>query len=561
MHLGRALPVLLAATLLLGVGPLVSSSTAQTVRDIAGRGACSTAGVEAISRQLAEAQMCIRPGAFVRFAPHPGITLTSSRVHPFAQASARDALHRAAARTPFSVNSAFRTVADQYVLYHSGGCGLAATPGRSNHQSGRAVDVQNYSAARSALQAQGCTWLGSRDPVHFDCPGSDQRADSIRAFQRLWNVNNPGDTIAEDGIYGPATESRLGRTPAGGFARGACDSTPEPPPPSGGRLLGAVYENPSIDRRVDGASVRVVGESLSATTGADGMWAFEVPDGTYTVEASKSGFTTARHTCTVAGGDTWCSVGLDAGSTEGAIRGVVFEDVGSGLADTTTRLEGASVVVTETGDRATSDATGSWALTLPAGTYTLAISKSGYAAGSRSCTVTTGGETWCSVGLALDAVAGVAQGVLFAGSNVEKRVIGATVRVVETGASLTSREGDGFFRFELPPGTYTLEASGDGILPANRTCEIGAGSVTWCSMSIEKDRSGSTSESVVFETVDGAEHGGGAPADADGAAAATYPGPAGSLTSGCSASGNASGSGLALLLALAFVRRRRQSRQ
>jgi len=552
----RALPALVALTATLVVS---APASAQTVRDISARGACSTAGVEGISRQLAEAQMCIRPGAFVRFAPHPGITLTSSRVHPYAQATARDALHRAAARTPIQVNSAFRTLADQYVLYHSGGCGLAATPGRSNHQSGRAVDLQNYSAARSALQGQGCTWLGSRDPVHFDCPGTDQRADSIRAFQRLWNVNNPGDRIAEDGLYGPATEARLGRTPAGGFPSGACDTTPEPPPPSGGRLLGAVYENPSTASRIGGASVRVVGTSLSATTGSDGMWRFEVADGTYTVEASKSGYGTARHTCTVAGGDTWCSVGLDAAATEGVLRGVVFEDLGGGLADTSVRLDGASVVVTETGERTTTDGTGSWRLELAAGTYTLAISKRGFAAGSRSCTVSAGGEAWCSLGLVAEASAGVAQGVLFAGSNVSKRVVGATVRVVETGASLTSREGDGFFRFELPPGSYTLEASGDGILTANRSCEVSSGGVTWCSMSIDKDHSGDTSASIVFEDVDGAEHGGGAPADADGAAAATYPGPAGSLQSGCAAAGRAPSSGLGLLLALVFVRRRRRA--
>ena len=101
----------------------VSTVSAQTVRDIANRGACSTSGLEGISAQLAEAQRCQNPGAFVRFAPHPGISLSSSRVHPYLQASARDALHRAAARTPITINSAFRTLADQYVLYHSGGCG------------------------------------------------------------------------------------------------------------------------------------------------------------------------------------------------------------------------------------------------------------------------------------------------------------------------------------------------------------------------------------------------------------------------------------------------------
>lgn len=196
---------------------------AQTVADIAARGACSTAGLEGISQQLADSQSCMRPGQFVRFAPHPGITLSSSRVHPYLQASARDAVHRVVdGGTSLTINSAFRTLADQYVLYHSGGCGLAARPGSSNHQSGRAIDVSSYARVRSALESAGCTWLGSRDPVHFDCPGSDLRSDAILAFQRLWNVNNPGDLIAEDGAYGPQTESRLGRTPAAGFPDDLC---------------------------------------------------------------------------------------------------------------------------------------------------------------------------------------------------------------------------------------------------------------------------------------------------------------------------------------------------
>lgn len=205
-----------------------NTAAAQTVADIAARGACSTAGLEGISRQLADSQTCMRPGQFVRFAPHPRITLSSSRVHPYLQASARDAVHRVAdGGTSLTINSAFRTLADQYVLYHSGGCGLAATPGRSNHQSGRAIDVSSYSSVRSALEGAGCAWLGSRDPVHFDCPGSDLRSDAVLTFQRLWNANNPGDRIAEDGAYGPQTESRLGRTPAAGFATDLCTETCE----------------------------------------------------------------------------------------------------------------------------------------------------------------------------------------------------------------------------------------------------------------------------------------------------------------------------------------------
>ena len=210
-------------TLVVGVFALTSGAHAQTVANIAARGACSTAGLEGISQQLADSQACMRPGQFVRFAPHARINLSSSRVHPYLQASARDAIHRVAdGGTSLTINSAFRTVADQYVLYHSGGCGLAATPGNSNHQSGRAVDVGSYSSVRGALERAGCVWLGSRDPVHFDCPGSDLRSDAVLTFQKLWNANNPGDRIAEDGSYGPQTESRLGRTPAAGFATDLC---------------------------------------------------------------------------------------------------------------------------------------------------------------------------------------------------------------------------------------------------------------------------------------------------------------------------------------------------
>jgi MYXO-CTERM domain-containing protein len=213
----------LAALLVASIAAPVAH--AQTVADIAARGACSTAGVEGLSDQLVEAQMCADPGAFVEFAPHAGISLTSSRIHPFLQRSARDAVWSAASHVSLDINSAFRTLADQYVLYESGGCGLAATPGRSNHETGLAIDVNNYGAARSALEGAGCSWLGSSDPVHFDCPGSDGRAASVRTFQHLWNLNHPGDVIDEDGVYGPQTGARLGRSPAGGFPIGGCAPT------------------------------------------------------------------------------------------------------------------------------------------------------------------------------------------------------------------------------------------------------------------------------------------------------------------------------------------------
>lgn len=213
----------LSLTLLAFALPL--AARAQTVDDIVARnrGGCTTAGVEGLSSQLVESHLCAFPGSVARFTPHPNIHLTSSRVHPLGTSETVAAIRRAADRTPLQVTSAFRTLAEQYVLYHEGGCGLAAEPGRSNHQTGRAVDLSNYAAARSAMTGAGCTQTHpSSDPVHYDCPGPDMRAASVLVFQRLWNENNPGDRIAEDGIYGPQTASRMGRSPAAGFARSLC---------------------------------------------------------------------------------------------------------------------------------------------------------------------------------------------------------------------------------------------------------------------------------------------------------------------------------------------------
>jgi hypothetical protein len=219
----RSHPAVTATTLSFVLAIAPSVSRAQTVAQIAAQGACSTAGVEGLSNQLVDTQMCLMPGAFVPITPHANVTLTASRIHPFMVASARDALWSASDHHALQINSAFRTLADQYVLYHSGACGLAATPGNSNHETGRAVDLENWSAALSAMTAAGCTHpYPTDDPVHFDCPGGDMRAESIRAFQHVWNVNHPADMIDEDGVYGPITADRLGRSPADGFAMDGC---------------------------------------------------------------------------------------------------------------------------------------------------------------------------------------------------------------------------------------------------------------------------------------------------------------------------------------------------
>lgn len=206
---------------------------------------CSTSSVKALSLQIIAEANCIEPGAYAKIPSRPNLD-AASYVFLFLEQPARDRLVAALDANPnrvMRVNSGLRTVAQQYLLYRwsqQGRCGIsiAARPGRSNHETGLALDLDNASAWRSSLESRGFDWAGSSDPVHFDYEGpgaEDHRGLDVLAFQRLWNRNHASDLIAEDGDYGPQTEARLKQAPAAGFPIGAsCAPDPGTCDPSAG---------------------------------------------------------------------------------------------------------------------------------------------------------------------------------------------------------------------------------------------------------------------------------------------------------------------------------------
>jgi hypothetical protein len=220
-----ALPALLAAAGCAEPEPTLGTTSAAVTVAGSATGTCSTAAVLGLSRQIADEIACMNPGTLTAFTAGDNIQVTSNAVLPYLDAKARTDL--LATTGTLQINSAFRTVAQQYLLYRwyqQGSCGItaAATPGRSNHESGRAVDVSNYASRVTTMAAHGWAHDVPGDPVHFDHLASpDLRGRDIEAFQRLWNRNNPTDTIGEDGAYGPQTESRLRQAPSTGFALGA----------------------------------------------------------------------------------------------------------------------------------------------------------------------------------------------------------------------------------------------------------------------------------------------------------------------------------------------------
>lgn len=79
----------------------------------------------------------------------------------------------------FRITSARRTMSEQAALYRrQGKQGLAAPPGRSKHQFGRAVDIVFFAPYQTTLAAKAWKALGGRwggdfrvpDIVHFEDP-------------------------------------------------------------------------------------------------------------------------------------------------------------------------------------------------------------------------------------------------------------------------------------------------------------------------------------------------------------------------------------------------------
>lgn len=197
---------------------------------IAQYSSCSTAGVRTLDYQLIKQINRIAPNLLCDFT-HLNVQCGNG-CHPFLQAPALEALKKAIRDRgkKMIVNSAYRTLAQQAVLYahyRAGRCGIsdAAAPGRSNHNTGLALDIEDASGWRLYLERYGWDWIGSKDPMHFDFKGTGTKNLawlSIKVFQQLWNFNHPRDRIVEDGQWGSQTERALLSVSTDGF-----DAVPE----------------------------------------------------------------------------------------------------------------------------------------------------------------------------------------------------------------------------------------------------------------------------------------------------------------------------------------------
>jgi uncharacterized membrane protein len=241
-----------------------------------------------------------------------------------------------------------------------------------------------------------------------------------------------------------------------------------------GTLKGVIYQNGSTSNVVAGATVTAAGQTK--TTGTDGMYSFVLPQGTYTVNVSKSGYTSNSISRTVtAGSTTWGSMEINVVSQKGKLSGVIYQG-----GSTANKVAGATVTVA--GQTMTTGTDGLYEFSLDPGTYTVNVSKTGYSSNSVTRTVTSSTTVWGSMEINPVASSGTLKGAIYQNGNTSDRVSGATVKV---GTQTVTTGSDGMYVFTLPPGTYTATASKAGYQNASVTRTVSSNTDVWGSMELK----------------------------------------------------------------------------
>jgi hypothetical protein len=199
--------------------------------------ACDTGLIRGLNLQIIAVLNSLAPNILVDFTDIEGVVAVGNKNNPFLQAAAKNSLKVAVTErrkaegnaVKLIVNSAYRTVAQQYLLnlqfqQVSDRCGIQAVapPGSSSHESGLALDIQDHIGWEPYLERHSYVWYGPKDKPHFDfsflaATRRDIGTLGIQAFQILWNTYNPSDQIKVDGDFGPQTAGRLRESLAEGF--------------------------------------------------------------------------------------------------------------------------------------------------------------------------------------------------------------------------------------------------------------------------------------------------------------------------------------------------------
>jgi formylglycine-generating enzyme required for sulfatase activity/transcriptional regulator CtsR len=201
-----------------------------------------------------------------------------------------------------------------------------------------------------------------------------------------------------------------------------------------------------------GVSVALTGSGAAqVTTDSSGNYSISsAQNGSYTLTPSMTGYTFSPTTLPITVNGANLTGQNFAASGIGTIAGWVKVNGGSN-----SPIIGATV---STGTYSTTtDSNGNFTLSLPVGTYNLAVSATGYQTSSTNPgTVTAGNMTPVNVALNPSASNGTISGWVRINGGTNSPIVGATV---STGTYSTTTDSNGNFTLSLPAGTYNLVVS------------------------------------------------------------------------------------------------------
>ena len=208
---------------------------------------------------------------------------------------------------------------------------------------------------------------------------------AIKGHRQYGSTTCPGDALQAQ------LDAVVARAAAGPMA---------PPPPPGGTVTvkGVLYAGADPSARIADATVQLGARSV--VTSATGLWTFTgVPEGAFTVTASKVGYQTTSITRTTYAAESWASFGLPPAGGPAAgtaiLQGVVYQ-----TEDTSQRIAGVTIALSIAGRTATTDGNGVYRFTdLPAGPVTITASKPGFPTRTIERVLVDGATAWGSVRL------------------------------------------------------------------------------------------------------------------------------------------------------------------
>ncbi len=221
---------------------------------------------------------------------------------------------------------------------------------------------------------------------------------------------------------------------------------------SSGTLSGVVRN--SNGQNLQGATVQAYTstDTVQTVTASNGSYQMTLTTGTWTVNASKTGYVTPEPVNKYVPADGIATADFSLVGRANLVSGYVTDGTRalSGATVTATPDAGAPVTTTTNG-------LGQYSLSLGSGTFSIAAAKSGYTAGDPVQVSVTVGETVSGVDLQLSPNPSEISGRVTTDG-----VTGVAGATVTNGVVSTTTTSNGNFTLSLPEGTHTVYASKDG---------------------------------------------------------------------------------------------------